>query len=43
VLPGLGGRTRTFSLVFPAHRSLSAASRALIDMLVASHAQVGAA
>ena len=29
VLPGLGGRTRTFSLIYPAHRSLSAASRAL--------------
>jgi DNA-binding transcriptional LysR family regulator len=35
VLPGLGGRTRTFSLIYPTHRSLSAASRALIDMLVA--------
>jgi DNA-binding transcriptional LysR family regulator len=43
VLPGLGGRTRTFSLVYPAHRSLSAASRALIDMLVAGHVQAGAA
>jgi DNA-binding transcriptional LysR family regulator len=38
VLPGLGGRTRTFSVIYPAHRGLSAASRALIEMLVANHA-----
>jgi DNA-binding transcriptional LysR family regulator len=42
VLPGLGGRTRTFSVIYPAHRSLSAASRALIEMLVESHAQAAA-
>jgi DNA-binding transcriptional LysR family regulator len=43
VLPGLGGRMRTFSVIYPAHRGLSAASRALIEMLVASHAQAIAA
>lgn len=36
VLPGLGGRTRTVSVIYPAHRGLSAASRALIEMLLAS-------
>ncbi|MFC0252961.1 LysR substrate-binding domain-containing protein [Massilia consociata] len=36
VLPQPGGRTRTFSVVYPAHRGLSAASRALIDMLAAA-------
>lgn len=42
VLPGLGGRTRTFSVIYPAHRGLSAASRALIEMLVTRHAQAAA-
>jgi len=37
ILPQLSGRTRAFSVVYPAHRGLSAASRALIDMLVAAH------
>jgi DNA-binding transcriptional LysR family regulator len=41
VLPQLGGRTRPFSVVYPAHRGLSAASRALIDMLVAARASSG--
>lgn len=35
VLPGLGGRMRTISVIYPAHRGLSAASRALIEMLLA--------
>jgi DNA-binding transcriptional LysR family regulator len=38
ILPGLGGRTRTFSVIYPAHRNLSAASRALIEILVAGAA-----
>jgi DNA-binding transcriptional LysR family regulator len=42
ILPGLGGRTRTFSVIYPAPRGLSAASRALIEMLAASHAQAAA-
>lgn len=41
ILPQLGGRTRAFSVVYPAHRGLSAAARALIDMLVAAHAGSG--
>lgn len=34
VLPQHGGRTRPFSLIYPPHKSLSAASRALIATLV---------
>lgn len=33
VLPGLRGRSRPFSLIYPPHRRMSAASRALIDSL----------
>ena len=33
VLPALCGRQRTFSLMYAAHRGLSAAARALIDLL----------
>jgi DNA-binding transcriptional LysR family regulator len=33
VLPDTGGRTRPFSLLYPPHRRLSAATRALIDAL----------
>lgn len=33
VLPSLRGRSRPFSLIYPPHRSMSAASRALIDSL----------
>lgn len=33
VLPGLRGRSRPFSLIYAPHRRLSAASRALIDVL----------
>ncbi|NYE60792.1 DNA-binding transcriptional LysR family regulator [Duganella sp. 1224] len=33
VLPGLRGRSRPFSLIYPPHRRLSAAVRALIDAL----------
>ncbi|GAB3254453.1 LysR family transcriptional regulator [Chitinimonas naiadis] len=36
VLPELRGRTRPFSLIYAPHRRLSAASRALIDVLVGS-------
>jgi DNA-binding transcriptional LysR family regulator len=35
VLPHLRGRTRAFSVIYAPHRRLSAASRALIDMIVA--------
>lgn len=34
VLPALGGRTRPYSVVYAPHRGLSAAARALIDLLV---------
>jgi len=33
VLPELGGRSRPFSLIYPPHRRMSAACRALIDAL----------
>lgn len=33
VLPALGGRSRPFTLIYPPHRRMSAASRALIDCL----------
>jgi DNA-binding transcriptional LysR family regulator len=33
VLPALRGRSRAFSLIYPPHRRMSAASRALIDAL----------
>jgi DNA-binding transcriptional LysR family regulator len=33
VLPALRGRSRPFSLIYPPHRRMSAASRALIDCL----------
>lgn len=33
VLPALRGRSRSFSLIYPPHRRMSAASRALIDSL----------
>jgi len=33
VLPGLRGRSRPFTLIYPPHRRMSAASRALIDSL----------
>jgi len=33
VLPALGGRSRPFSLIYPPHRRMSAACRALIDCL----------
>jgi DNA-binding transcriptional LysR family regulator len=36
VLPGLRGRSRSFSLIYAPHRRLSAASRALIDVLAGS-------
>ena len=39
VLPALGGRTRTFSVIYPAHRNLSKASRAMIEMLAAAHGE----
>lgn len=35
VLPALRGRSRPFSLIYPPHRRMSAASRALIDCLPA--------
>ncbi len=35
VLPTMEGRSRPFSIVYPPHRSLSAATRALIDALLA--------
>lgn len=35
ILPDSAGRSRPFSLIYPPHRSLSAASRALIDSLTA--------
>ncbi|CAB3763948.1 hypothetical protein LMG29660_04878 [Burkholderia puraquae] len=38
VLPHLRGRTRPFSVIYAPHRRQSAASRALIDMLIASAA-----
>lgn len=34
LLPELGGRSRPFSLIYPPHRNLSAATRALIDCLL---------
>ncbi|MEI2301780.1 LysR family transcriptional regulator [Ensifer sp. MJa1] len=34
ILPELGPRTRPFSLIYPPHRHLSAATRALIDCLL---------
>ncbi|MGN7733096.1 LysR substrate-binding domain-containing protein [Ensifer sp. 22564] len=34
LLPELGGRSRPFSLIYPPHRHLSAATRALIDCLL---------
>ncbi len=34
LLPELGGRSRPFSLIYPPHRNLSAATRALIDSLL---------
>ncbi|HSX60835.1 MAG TPA: LysR substrate-binding domain-containing protein, partial [Tahibacter sp.] len=34
ILPQLRGRTRPFSLVYTPHRGQSAATRALIDLLV---------
>ncbi len=34
ILPGASGRTRPFSVLYVPHRSLSAATRAFIDMLV---------
>lgn len=34
ILPEIGGRSRPFSLIYPPHRSLSAATRALIDCLL---------
>ncbi|MGO4779571.1 LysR family transcriptional regulator, partial [Lysobacter sp. 2RAB21] len=34
VLPQLRGRSRPFSLIYAPHRRLSAASRALIDLMV---------
>ena len=37
VLPALRGRSRPFSLIFAPHRRLSAASRALIEVLVAEN------
>lgn len=42
VLPGSGGRSKQFSLIYPPHRRLSAASRALIDCLTAATAGAGA-
>ncbi len=39
VLPHLRGRTRPFSLIYAPHRRLSAASRALIEVLVRSAAE----
>ena len=41
VLPQSRGRSRSFSLIYPPHRSLSAASRALIATLVAVAAEHG--
>ncbi len=40
VLPQSSGRTKQFSLIYPPHRRLSAASRALIDSLTAATAAV---
>lgn len=37
VLPGMRGRSRPFSLIYAPHRRLSAASRALIEVLVAEN------
>ncbi|WP_077963403.1 LysR family transcriptional regulator [Ensifer adhaerens] len=34
LLPAFGGRSRPFSLIYPPHRHLSAATRALIDCLL---------
>ncbi|NUS69638.1 MAG: LysR family transcriptional regulator, partial [Ensifer adhaerens] len=34
LLPEFGGRSRPFSLIYPPHRNLPAAARALIDCLV---------
>ena len=34
ILPGTSGRSKPFSLIYPQHRRLSAACRALIDSLV---------
>ncbi|ATN37083.1 hypothetical protein ACO34A_25260 (plasmid) [Rhizobium sp. ACO-34A] len=34
ILPEASGRTRPFSVLYVPHRSLSAATRAFIDMLV---------
>lgn len=34
LLPEFGGRSRPFSLIYPPHRNLAAATRALIDCLV---------
>jgi DNA-binding transcriptional LysR family regulator len=34
LLPEFGGRSRPFSLIYPPHRNLSAATRALIDCLL---------
>ena len=39
VLPELRGRSRPFSVIYAPHRRLSAASRALIEVLVSSTAQ----
>jgi DNA-binding transcriptional LysR family regulator len=39
VLPQLRGRSRPFSLIYAPHRRLSAASRALIDVLVTTAAE----
>jgi DNA-binding transcriptional LysR family regulator len=33
LLPAFGGRSRPFSLIYPPHRRMSAACRALIDSL----------
>lgn len=42
LLPELAGRTRMFSLIYAPHRRLSAASRAVIDALVAAASAVAA-
>jgi DNA-binding transcriptional LysR family regulator len=39
VLPQLRGRSRSFSVIYAPHRRLSAASRALIDVLVSAAAE----
>jgi DNA-binding transcriptional LysR family regulator len=39
IMPQLGGRTRPFSVIYPPHRRLSAASRALIETLVSTRAK----